>query len=57
MSRQRQPIPPKATFEGSPFERFAKTVRALIGVPKKDLDELLKQEEAEKREKRHVSNK
>jgi len=54
--RQRQPIPPKATFsDGSPFERLAKTMRALIGVPKRELEEMLAQERADKPSKRKLA--
>ena len=53
--KPRQPIPPKATFEGLPFERFVKTMRALIHVPKKELDEILEKEKAEKRMERFLT--
>ncbi len=52
--RRRRPIPPKATFDGPPFERFAKTMRALIGVPKRELADLLKKEQPAKHDARRT---
>lgn len=40
----------------SPFQRFAKTMRALVAVPKRELDEKLAEEKAKREEKTKIAS-
>jgi hypothetical protein len=38
--------------EPSPFERFAKTLKAIVAVPKSEVDQIIAEEKAKRRAKR-----